>query len=138
MKCIWKGDLRDVWDTVRLCRIIENLQYWTVRHFRPWVSSCLDRWRLEIKVENRQDEKSIDEDERSIDEDEKSIDEHEVNQESIGEFKELKYDGTSEEDLISTDEELDSEAETESEDAEDEDSIEECKHLSTKAPIRIV
>lgn len=44
MQCIWEGDLRRNWDTVLLCRIIENVHYWTVRHFRPWVSDCLGRW----------------------------------------------------------------------------------------------
>ena len=127
MNCIWKGDLRNVWDTVQLCRIIENLEHWTIRHFRPWVSSCLDIWRLEIKVEHEQDEKSVDE----LEGDEESVDEHEVNQKAVGEFEELKYDATSEEDLISTDEEydLDTEGETEGEDEEDECSIEECKHF---------
>jgi hypothetical protein len=50
MKCIWKGDLQEVWDNVQLCRIIENLQYWIVRHFRPWISSCIDRWRVEAEL----------------------------------------------------------------------------------------
>lgn len=44
MHCIWEGDLRRIWDTVRLCRIIENFHYWTVTHYRAWVSSCLSRW----------------------------------------------------------------------------------------------
>jgi hypothetical protein len=46
MKCIWEGDLLSVWDNVQLCRIIENLHYWIVRHFRPWISSCIDTWRV--------------------------------------------------------------------------------------------
>ena len=49
MKCIWKGDLRNTWDAVQLCRIVENLHYWIVRHFRPWVSSCLDSWRRSLE-----------------------------------------------------------------------------------------
>src|SRR6266852_1253304 len=44
MRCIWKGDLRRAWDTVLLCRVVENLHHWTIRHFRPWVSDCLGRW----------------------------------------------------------------------------------------------
>ena len=44
MQCIWEGDIRRNLDTVQLCCIIENLQFWIVKHFRPWVSSCLDRW----------------------------------------------------------------------------------------------
>ncbi|CZR54222.1 uncharacterized protein PAC_04105 [Phialocephala subalpina] len=50
MHCIWEGDLRKIWDTVRLCRIIENLHYWTVTHYRVWVSSCLSRWRCELSA----------------------------------------------------------------------------------------
>ena len=49
MQCIWKGDLRNTWDAVQLCRIVENLHYWIVRHFRPWVSSCLDSWRRSLE-----------------------------------------------------------------------------------------
>ncbi|MCJ1433541.1 hypothetical protein MMC27_002904 [Xylographa pallens] len=44
MQCIWEGDIRRNLDTVQLCCIIENLQFWILKHFRPWVSSCLDRW----------------------------------------------------------------------------------------------
>ncbi|KAH6677435.1 hypothetical protein B0J14DRAFT_584240 [Halenospora varia] len=48
MCCIFKGDLKSVWDTLRLCCIIERVHHWTVRHFRPWVSSCLSRWRWAV------------------------------------------------------------------------------------------
>jgi hypothetical protein len=53
MKCIWEGSLLEVWDNVQLCRIIENLHYWIVRHFRPWISSCIDRWRVEARRKER-------------------------------------------------------------------------------------
>jgi hypothetical protein len=46
MKCIWEGDLRVTWDAIQLRRIIDNLEYWILRHFRPWVSNCLARWEL--------------------------------------------------------------------------------------------
>ncbi|KAH8650544.1 hypothetical protein BGZ60DRAFT_534203 [Tricladium varicosporioides] len=52
MCCIFKGDLLSVWDTVRLCRIIENVHYWTVSHFRPWVSSCISRWKWAAREAN--------------------------------------------------------------------------------------
>lgn len=50
MHCIWRGDLRKVWDSMQLCCIIKHLHYWTLRHFRPWVSSCLDQWCLEHNI----------------------------------------------------------------------------------------
>ncbi|RDL35896.1 uncharacterized protein BP5553_06508 [Venustampulla echinocandica] len=59
MQCIWKGDLRVIWDTVQLCRIIENLHYWIVRHYRPWVSSCLDRWRWVVKTHDEKNDASM-------------------------------------------------------------------------------
>ena len=51
MQCIWEGDIRCDLDTVQLCCIIENLHFWILKHFRPGVSSCLDRWNyLDIKA----------------------------------------------------------------------------------------
>lgn len=50
MRCIWQGNLREDWDSMQLCCIIERLRYWTLRHFRPWVSSCLDQWCLKHNI----------------------------------------------------------------------------------------
>ena len=95
MKCFWQGDLRKVWDTVQLCCIIGNLHYWIVRYFRPWVSSCLDRWRLVTDKHG-----SDIEDEK----DETSVDGHE----------ELKLDGSSEDGETSIDEDFDFDFEVDS------------------------
>lgn len=59
MKCIWEGNLFQVWDVVQLCRIIDNIHYWMINHFRPWVSKCLDAWRLAHEDES-EDEDSAD------------------------------------------------------------------------------
>jgi hypothetical protein len=58
MKCIWEGDLRVTWDVIQLRRIIDNLEYWILRHFRPWVSNCLARWELVHDVYESEDDKS--------------------------------------------------------------------------------
>jgi hypothetical protein len=55
MRCIWKGDLRRTWNTLRLLCIIENLQHWIVMHFRPWVSSCIDQWQLAMETAKREE-----------------------------------------------------------------------------------
>jgi len=61
MQCIWEGDIRRVWDTMQLCCIVENLHFWILRHFRPWVSSCLDGWveQLRLQSDEKRPQKSM-------------------------------------------------------------------------------
>lgn len=111
MQHIWKGDLRNVWDSVQLCCIIENLHYWTLRHFRPWVSSCLDRWYLEFDITGdntqlREDEASTEPDE---DKDNPDSNEDEVNPESSDDDDNTES-SDDEDDTESNDDEDDTEA----------------------------
>ncbi|KAF4627193.1 hypothetical protein G7Y89_g10961 [Cudoniella acicularis] len=119
MVCIAKGDLLSVWDTVQLCRIIENVHYWTARHFRPWVSSCISRWKAAVyetnlgnealigTVKDLKDLKEDEEDDDDDDDDEDNEDDdYEDDKETLGdEYSDasdeeeirLKYDITDEE-----------------------------------------
>ena len=45
MRCIWQGSLTDIVDNIKLCVILERLQFWAINHLRPWLSSCIDQWR---------------------------------------------------------------------------------------------
>ena len=45
MRCIWRGNIKRLWDAVQLCCIIDHLEHWFIQVYRPWVSGCLDQWR---------------------------------------------------------------------------------------------
>jgi len=51
MQCVWEGDIRWIIDTLKFLAILDNIKFWVVHHFRPWVSSCLDQWRLRNNLE---------------------------------------------------------------------------------------
>ena len=42
--CIWKGSLRYLWDTVKLCNVIDRAYIYAVTKLRPWIASQLDLW----------------------------------------------------------------------------------------------
>ncbi|MCJ1326878.1 hypothetical protein MMC10_003544 [Thelotrema lepadinum] len=48
MRCIWQGSLTNVIDNIQLCVIIERLHFWALNHLRPWLSGCIDQWRILI------------------------------------------------------------------------------------------
>ena len=51
IQCIWDGDIRDPWDSLQLCCILDNLQLWYDEVYKPWVSGCLDLWHAERAAE---------------------------------------------------------------------------------------
>ncbi|KAI1770207.1 hypothetical protein F4818DRAFT_433809 [Hypoxylon cercidicola] len=46
MICIWKGFMTTIVDIVKLEAILENLHTWATRVLRPWISHCIDQWKL--------------------------------------------------------------------------------------------
>ncbi|MCJ1379285.1 hypothetical protein MMC17_002386 [Xylographa soralifera] len=96
MQCIWEGSIRRNLDTVQLCCIIENLQFWILKHFRPWVSSCLDRWYYpgleaiehhgEGEIEEDSDEESEKNSEDDVEDDDEDDDEEVEEDDDLGEI----------------------------------------------------
>lgn len=100
MRCIWQGDLREVWQSMQLCCIIEHLRHWTLRHFRPWVSSCLDQWCLRHNItgqrgsgeENEEEESEESEEGESEESEDEEDQESEVSEEATKEKGKQKVD----------------------------------------------
>lgn len=44
MSCIWSGNVENVLHAVQLRRIVDQLTYWALRVFKPWVTECLEYW----------------------------------------------------------------------------------------------
>ncbi|OCL08608.1 hypothetical protein AOQ84DRAFT_406454, partial [Glonium stellatum] len=92
MDCIWKGSLERMTDALQLCEVIDNLYFWALNFFRPWVSSCLDRWRYETNmngtnniIEESDEEESNEEDYSEEDYNEEDYNEEESNEEDYNE-----------------------------------------------------
>lgn len=63
MDCIWQGSLSSVLDNVMLSIIIDKVHFWAMNHLRPWLSSCIDRWRRMVVTQiNLSDSESEDSD----------------------------------------------------------------------------
>ena len=52
MACIWSGNVEHILHALQLRRIGDQLMYWALRIFKPWVTECLGHW----YVEETQDE----------------------------------------------------------------------------------
>lgn len=44
MSCIWSGNVEHILHAVQLRRIIDQLTFWALRIFKPWVTECLKHW----------------------------------------------------------------------------------------------
>lgn len=123
---------------MQLCCIIEHLHYWTVRHFRPWVSSCLDQWCLKYNVTGLADGEDIDtdgdNDDRSDDEsdDRGSKKDGENSEEKDDEESKEENDEDSQEEDGDESEEQKGDSEKESDDEVEEKEDEKQKKMKMK------
>ena len=44
MSCIWSGNIQHIIYAVQLLRIVDQLMFWALRIFKPWVTECLESW----------------------------------------------------------------------------------------------
>ena len=44
MSCIWSGNIEHILHAVQLRRIADQLLFWVLRIFKPWVTECLEHW----------------------------------------------------------------------------------------------
>ena len=56
MSCIWYGNMENIWHAVQLRRIMDQVKYWALRIFKPWVTECLERWYEEETDDEAEDE----------------------------------------------------------------------------------
>lgn len=55
MSCIWDGNLRNMLHAIELRRIVDQLMFWAMRIFKPWVTDCLDQWYKGGEINDKSD-----------------------------------------------------------------------------------
>ena len=55
MSCIWNGNLRNMLHAIELRRIVDQLMFWALRIFKPWVTNCLDQWYKGGEINDKSD-----------------------------------------------------------------------------------
>ena len=56
MSCIWSGNIEHVLHALQLRRIVDQLIYWALRIFKPWVTEYLEHWYEEESEDENEDE----------------------------------------------------------------------------------
>ena len=59
MACIWSGNVEHILYSLQLRRIVDQLMYWALSIFKPWVTECLEHWYAE-ETEDESEERSDD------------------------------------------------------------------------------
>ncbi|KAL8830181.1 MAG: hypothetical protein Q9191_001577 [Dirinaria sp. TL-2023a] len=76
MSCIWSGNVGNIWHAVQLRRIVDQLMYWALRIFKPWVTECLDHWyNEEVEQESEEEDEEETDEEQDQEETEEEEDE---------------------------------------------------------------
>ena len=69
MACIWSGNVEHILHALQLRRIVDQLMYWALRIFKPWVTECLERWYEDEETDDESEASSDDESEEEREDD---------------------------------------------------------------------